>query len=973
VVPPLSGWLLLELGLGDGVNSSPGGRAPGDLVAAKSSHSAMQKRIGKARQNAPGLASKMTLSEVTTEACGVSGTTVINDDGLRTDGTGVVIFTFRDCAEGDGTTLNGVMRITIAAANALEPTDYTLSLENIRISIGNASIETGGTARIVVAGATVTTTRNTVARYMPDNVYVRLQDFVETESPFGQATGLTFRGRFYQSQYGYVDVQTPATVVIDPSGGLTLGGRMLMSSGAARVELRFRERNMLSVVVDSNGDGIAERGLSADARLLLEPVGNFLPMADAGPDLTVDEGVRVTLEADGNRDWEGAPVEFSWSLLSVPFNAPGLAESRNGYAFAFTPTVPGAYVVQLTVSDGSGSAASDRVIVLARNVPGAVANAGPDLTTLERSTVRLDATGTTHPTEPVSSLEFSWIRLDAPPNSTAPASLTGTTPEVAIDLPGTYRYRLVVSGRGGLATDIVTITAEPVLSSSIGGFIIVPNSTTASTTMQLPIRVHQNYTGAPLSLTISSDTDWLTIDTPNVTTATSNVIARLDLDELETLANGTYQAVVRIAPAGYAEWSGTVVLNLQLPSVQRVSPYVVYTGQQTTANLLGDQLHLAAGRLYVNNVQVTGLARESSSKARAELPALTAGEYTVTATNALGIERQSARLIVRDPPAHPDGEVTLPGRAYSLEYDPERDVFYGVFYTDGGTYVARRFHRQADATWQFDVISVPNPRALTLTLGGERLLVTSNNCTVYELDPVTLQTLTSAAKSYCYYEDMGLIAAMTDGQVLVANTNQWSSVWLYPGFNQQYQLLPSIHSPIGVVSHDRSRMLWAEGPSISGPRELYVLDMLGGAASSAPSWSGVGINDSSTYFLRSNLAISGDGLRFMHREDVYNEFYTYVGSLQGISGPGLTPALSRRGTRAAVYNDLTDELSLFDVSTGTSFPALNLIGTFGEEVTPLQLGYYPDDAAVFLLGMVRTGFSGGTNTYDYRLFVRQVP
>lgn len=967
-MPPLSGWLLLEIGLADGVNSSIAGEPSGGIAAAKSSHLAMQKRFDKSRRRVVALASKTTINAVTNEACAVSGTTEINDDGLRADGTGVVVFTFRECVE-NGSTINGVMRMTIAAFDFVrgEPSDYTLQFENVRISFNSEVIEANGSARFVINGSTVTTTRNTVARYLPDNVYLRLQDFVEIDSAAGDVRTRSFSGRFYHSQYGYVDVQTPVTLSIEPLREYARFGRMLMTSGNARVELRFREQNALSIGVDVDGDGTVERGLSSNPSELLRPIGNFLPMADAGGDRVVEEGDVVTLDASGNRDWEGAPVSYSWTLVTPSGGAPSGAQ---GPTYTFTPPASGLYVVQLMVSDGSGSTAIDQVTVRVRAIPVPVANAGPTISTVERSTVTLDASGTTYPGGSLDTLQFNWTRIQAPAGSNAVTTLTGVRPQVAIDLPGAYEYRLSVTGRGGVSVDTVTIRASGVVRAATGNFLISPYSQARDTTYEMLINVLPGYTGPPLSLAISSDADWLTIDTPNVTISTTALVTvRLDLDVIESLPNGGYDTVVRISPAGYSEWTGQFHLQVTLPTVEQASPYVIYTGQQTTVNLLGDQLDFAAGWIVVNGLPALGVTRESRTKARVELPVLPAGEYTVRVSNALGLLRAGARLVVRNPPAHPNSVATLPGRPYSLEYDPERDAFYGVFYTDDSEYVARRFHRQGDGTWRFDPIVVSNPRALTLGLGGERVFVTTGNCTVYEIDPVTLQPLTSARNPGCVSEHMGLVAALADGEVLVAHTNEMSEVWRYPSFTQQVQLLPTAYSPIAVVSHDRSRMLWADSPALFGWRRLYVFDVLGRPESAAPAWSEVAVRDAGTFFSRSNLSISGDGSRFMHREDVYDNQFQYVGSLQGVSGPNLNTAMSRRGARAAVFNNETDELMLFDVSTGSSFPSLGAIDTFSEDVWAMQLGYFPDDTAVFMWATVQAPTEGAS----HRLFVRPVP
>ncbi len=110
----------------------------------------------------------------------------------------------------------------------------------------------------------------------------------------------------------------------------------------------------------------------------------------------------------------------------------------------------------------------------------------------------------------------------------------------------------------------------------------------------------------------------------------------------------------------------------------------------------------------------------------------------------------------------------------------------------------------------------------------------------------------------------------------------------------------------------------------------------------------------------------------MKFEDVYDTYHQYVGSLQGLDNANITSAISRAGTRAVVYNNGTDELMLFDVSPGSSFASLGVIDTFAEEFSAERITYFPDDTAVFISGAVQTG-SPGNESYEYRLFVRELP
>jgi hypothetical protein len=73
---------------------------------------------------------------------------------------------------------------------------------------------------------------------------------------------------------------------------------------------------------------------------------NRRPWADPGPDRTVVAGSNVTLTALGSVDPDGDPLEYSWD-----FGDGG--EKAQGYEVHHSWIQPGAYVLELTVSDGA--------------------------------------------------------------------------------------------------------------------------------------------------------------------------------------------------------------------------------------------------------------------------------------------------------------------------------------------------------------------------------------------------------------------------------------------------------------------------------------------------------------------------------------------------------------------------------------------------------------------------------------------
>ncbi|HEY1496391.1 MAG TPA: putative Ig domain-containing protein [Candidatus Solibacter sp.] len=76
------------------------------------------------------------------------------------------------------------------------------------------------------------------------------------------------------------------------------------------------------------------------------------PVADAGPGREVAAGDSVMLDGSGSWSAGGRALQYSWAMLSRPLNSKAALSSSTGSAPNFVPDVPGAYVVQLMVSDG---------------------------------------------------------------------------------------------------------------------------------------------------------------------------------------------------------------------------------------------------------------------------------------------------------------------------------------------------------------------------------------------------------------------------------------------------------------------------------------------------------------------------------------------------------------------------------------------------------------------------------------------
>ena len=187
---------------------------------------------------------------------------------------------------------------------------------------------------------------------------------------------------------------------------------------------------------------------------------NTAPVANAGPNQRVSVGTLVQLDGSGSTDVNGNPLTYVWSLNTS--GAPGskaTLSNPNAVKPTFTADVPGIYVAQLIVNDGSLNSLPSTVTITTNTVQPPTANAGNNQTVVVGSTVMLNGTGSTDPQG--MPLTFMWSLIMRPPNSNATLSANNVPePTFVADQPGTYVAQLVVSdGILSSAPATVTITS----------------------------------------------------------------------------------------------------------------------------------------------------------------------------------------------------------------------------------------------------------------------------------------------------------------------------------------------------------------------------------------------------------------------------------------------------------------------------------------------------------------------------------
>jgi Subtilase family/PKD domain len=180
---------------------------------------------------------------------------------------------------------------------------------------------------------------------------------------------------------------------------------------------------------------------------------NRAPLANAGPDATVPPGAPVTLDGSASNDLDRNPLTFRWSQTG----GPEVTLATPGEAIAgFTPTEPGTYTFQLTVSDG-GVQTKDFLVVRVG-----------DAKVVFADDFEQDRGWRTNPVGSDTAKLGRWERADPEPTASIGTKQLGTTASGRFDLV----TGALAAGRAD-ANDVAGVTSiqSPVIAIPAGGTV----------------------------------------------------------------------------------------------------------------------------------------------------------------------------------------------------------------------------------------------------------------------------------------------------------------------------------------------------------------------------------------------------------------------------------------------------------------------------------------------------------------------
>ncbi len=205
---------------------------------------------------------------------------------------------------------------------------------------------------------------------------------------------------------------------------------------------------------------------------------NRAPVANAGPDATVEVNKAIQLDGTGSSDPDGNPLTYAWSITSAPTGSTAALTNATSAKPSLTPDLEGDYTIRLIVNDGTLSSPPDTVTITATIgggggtlINGAVHTGTIDLPA-EVDTWTFTATAGdrigVHIGEITDNNDFRpWIRLRAPGASVDLANTSGTGAAAidAILAPVTGTYTVLVasfdSGFDGTGTYRLSMTHTP--------------------------------------------------------------------------------------------------------------------------------------------------------------------------------------------------------------------------------------------------------------------------------------------------------------------------------------------------------------------------------------------------------------------------------------------------------------------------------------------------------------------------------
>ncbi len=313
-----------------------------------------------------------------------------------------------------------------------------------------------------------------------------------------------------------------------------------------------------------------------DVTVTVNAAPNQAPTANAGANIVITLPTNSTTLNGTATDPDGTIAGYAWTRVSGPTTF--TLGTANAATTALTNLVQGTYVFRLTVTDNSGTTATDDVNVTvnagAPTNQAPIANAGTNIAiSLPTNSTTLNGNGSVDLDGTIST--YAWSYVSGPATYTIVSANNVSTALTGL-VQGTYIFRLTVTDNGG-ATDadniVVTVNAAANQAPSANaGNNITLTLPTNSTTL--------NGSGSDIDGTISSYA-WTRVSGPTTfTMGTANAA----VTSLTNLVQGTYIFRLTVTDNAGATASDDITVTVN-PAPVPNQPPVARAGNDITITL----------------------------------------------------------------------------------------------------------------------------------------------------------------------------------------------------------------------------------------------------------------------------------------------------------------------------------------------------------------------------------------------------
>jgi hypothetical protein len=515
--------------------------------------------------------------------------------------------------------------------------------------------------------------------------------------------------------------------------------------------------------------------------------------------------------------------------------------------------------------------------------------------------------------------DHDWLGVSAPGNDLV------VTPDARALVAGTYQANIALraDSPSQMTTLEVTFTVTPALLATphidvtLDG-AAVPGDTAGT----LPIT---EAAGATLPAWHAvSDAPWLILDQATGNPGDS-VGWHIDLQAAAALDNFASQLGHVAVDAGphATPVNIEVVLHKALPEITNLDRFAVLPGQPGPLMVYGNgflMMHPST-QLHIAGVTPGAISVLSDHALQVALPALAAGEYSVTLSNTLGIPTRSRTLSVLTPVDRSYQAIETAGDKPELVWDPVTQSAFAVNLT---LHSILRFDLSQTPV-QITAKSLPGVLTLGTTLDRSLLVATDSSGGVTTLRASDLSVLSMAPS-------VGAQLAVSNLPIAVTGDDR---AWVVGLGGLAYDLDRAAAAPgvapagvggffLGVMSPDGRRMLVNDDSSGSSPTPMLSWDTVEGQLHNFGP--GLGVNFTIA-------AADHAGQRWVLG---FGEVYGFdLATLGRLAVPGnftgVRYSLSRNGTRGYVFAlaGTSARVYVFDTTgpliTTTTFP---LLGSF---------------------------------------------